>query len=122
MNEENFIKRLVELAEGFEYDIYDPLFCIMYGKKGSRTYKNKVREWEFYPLLLYRAMEGLMSESYNEGSRIKPLRIFIEIDNVRIFNCVTNGETYFGFKSCLSTEYLTPQEKALEAALKEVLK
>jgi len=119
MKEEDFIKRLVQLAEGFKLIVTDYHTRVMFAP-GIVLIEN-TREWQFYPLLLYRAMEGLMSESYNEGSRVKPLRVFIEIDSVRIFNCVTNEETYFGFKSYLSTKYLIPQEKALEVALKEVL-
>ena len=107
---EKQIRKAVELAEGFgvwpEYETY-----VEY-KDESFPIKN-IQEWEFYPLLLYRAMENL-NDSEN---------VWIELlTNFVSYWAINSVTVHSKFHNCYTpTPYLTAKEQALESALKEVL-
>jgi len=108
---EKQIKKAIELAEGFECKIELDREIVEY-KNRYYTLKD-LYKWEYYPLLLYRAVE-----KFNENH--VDLGINIYDDCVLYFG--HDDETYYYYKkNYISTPYLTAQEQALEAALEEVL-
>ena len=118
MKEEDFIKRLVELAEGFELEyIRDGITEAIIKKRVNRygtlsmstVNYEYVDKWEHYPLLLYRAMENIES---------------IEIERHGVSYCFRDDNVWnhLNFRVFQPTGYLTPQEQAIETALKKVLK
>ncbi len=115
MKEKDFTKRLVELAEGFSiikasrYIIGDGYTQINMVVKGSASWAiDEIKDWALYPLLLYRAMENIES---------------IEIEWHGIAYCIRDDNVWnrLNFRGYQPTKYLTPQEQALEDALKKVL-
>ena len=115
MNKE-FIERLVELAEGFL--IFNEVYILF--KTDSKAYFPIVciEQSIIYPTLLSRAAEGWNRKEIenNTGSAF-----WVSPDN--IFTIKHNNKTVTKYiKDYKPTEYLTPQEQALEAVLMEVLK
>lgn len=111
MNEEDFIKRLVQLAEGFGYTDRN----VYYRDKIYFSF-NGLKKTSLYPLLLYRAVEGW-------NRQIPEPRLVITFEPTNIFvSDLDKDWKAFIFVAYQSTKYLTPQEQALEDALKEVLK
>ena len=124
MKEEDFIRRLVQLAEGFRiikasrYIIGDGYTQIDMVMKGSASWSiDEIKEWALYPLLLYRAKEGLNKQSNRRG--IEDVSgnhwMIINLNDCKTLKAIKHSDYQ-------PTEYLTQQEQALEEALKEVLK
>ena len=115
MNKE-FIEKLVEWAEGFTIEkMHDPI--IVHQQTGQIIDFNSYREWSYYPVLLYRAMEvwnrrHIEAETGNAG--------WINPENVFAF--ISDGEIEENISDYEADKYLTAKEKALEAVLMEVLK
>ena len=104
------VKKLIILAEGFAYNESLEAF---YSQGSTWTHFKYIRQWEFYPILLYRAVEG-----WNKNN--SPYDIFISFDSVEYYGKLTNRiiKNQFGYTK---TDYLTPQEQAIEACLIELL-
>ena len=113
MKEEDFIKRLVQLAEGFKLIVSDYYIRVTF-RTGIVLSKN-IRKWIFYPLLLYREMEGWNKKSKDIGLELT------KWGNVVITNGNCNVMNIYYQNKFQPTNYLTPQEQALEDALKEIL-
>jgi len=115
MKEEDFVKRLVQLAEEFKLIVIDYHIRVTFAT-GIVLIKN-IREWQFYPLLLYRAKEGLNKQSNRRG--IEDVSgnhwMIINLNDCKTLKAIKHSDYQ-------PTEYLTQQEQALEEALKEVLK
>ncbi len=115
---EQQIKKAVELAEGFEYN--SEYVCYPNGdryEKGGTLFEacsiySAIREWEHYPLLLYRAMRG-----WNQ--RKPDYAIYLE--GQVTYKTITNDIIELNTDDYQGTPYLTAQEQALEVALEEVL-
>ncbi len=106
------LKKIIDLAAGFEYK-----FMKTYSKSIPHIqYSNislfdigNVEQWDQYPLLLRRAVEG-----WNIECKTTDDLIYIYEENLCSDKC-------YYFRSYPSTEYLTPQEQATEACLIELL-
>jgi len=112
--EESFIKKLTEHAEGFEFRESGAI-VYTHGTKLIDVNWQKAREWEFYPLLLWRALRGFNYEALKSGN--DP----IWVNPGELYTYIGNKATDYSYKDYQPTEYLTSQEQALEAALMEVL-
>ena len=110
---EQILKKIIELAKGFEQLKGNIAFesCVRY--KEQICIITQTEQWDLYPLLLRRAVEG-----WNRKNG--PYLIQILTDNVECFG--GNGfriiNNYFEYTD---TEYLTQQEQAIEACLVELL-
>lgn len=105
----------IELADGFAYDDSRKVF---YLNGDTYCYFIEIKDWEFYPLLLHRAIQGLnkqwyewkITEDHIDITRMNP-------DNH--YKAVWDKQWYF--KDQQSTETLTLEEVAIEKALIYVL-
>ena len=115
---ENQIKKLVELAElanGFDISL-DKMKKPLIQYKNSTQYLEDIDEWEHYPLLLYRLVEGWNKK---EIANRTGNALWIDPESVHgYYNCKDIFEEYDDYQGTL---YLTAQEQALEVALEEVL-
>ncbi len=107
------LKKIVELGEGFEWDgDCEPSDDMITFRDGNYIMHNEnLDTWSgpvLYPLLLRRAVEGWNDK--HDSIVFDPLGI-LSIDNDEAFE-------YHNFQK---TEYLTPQEQAIEACLIELL-
>lgn len=115
------LKKIVELAEFRSEKIYDPtgeeVFRVI-KKIGVWCLFDIIGTWDYYPLLLRRAVEGWNIKYFDltnptESVRINLTRItWIEDDAVK---------SEYMYSDYTKTEYLTPQEQAIEACLIELL-
>ena len=101
------LKKIVELADGF--DLAPGI---------GLTYKGDDNSKEFYPLLLRRAVEG-WNVKYGRKSEYQDT-IELCADVVMTFVEYEINKVY-RHKEYEKTEYLTPQEQAIEACLIELL-
>ena len=117
MTEKQIIKA-VRLAEGFYWMDDDILY------RDSVVYYKNIREWEHYPLLLYRAMEDFNLINIKDDYKY----IDLDADIINYSSGVNSdwqkgedGSKNIWYSNYTSTLYLTAQEQSLEAALEEVL-
>jgi len=112
------LKKIVELAEGFAYErIYDPTGketarIVLINKTGIWCIIDIIERWEYYPLILRRAVEG-----WND---IEAREIILTMEFVSVSNKPIDPDDYWHHEYT-KTEYLTPQEQAIEACLIELL-
>lgn len=106
------LKKIVELADGFEWLENSDGWCITYGVyqyfDTSVLYKN------IYPLLIRRAVEG-WNKSKSDFYFIDLYSDHLDYDANRYKKAVLIYRNY------TKTDYLTPQEQAIEACLIELL-
>ena len=123
---EKQIKKVVELAEGFEifYDDLEDIYIRLSNNYLRWVSILNITEWEHYPLLLYRAMEGFNLINIEDDYKY----INIDADIIDYSNGVNStwrsglcGSQRLWYKNYTPNVYLTTQEKALEAALWDVL-
>ncbi len=111
------LKKIVELADGFEYRIIGGGASdkIITPSGDQPAYFTVIKSKELYPLLLRRAVEGWTMTGVSEGNFIIP-EPEILIDRI-------NWETHkiYRYSNYPKTDYLTPQEQAIEACLIELL-
>lgn len=104
------VKKLIILADGFAYNNSLEIF---YSQGSTWTHFKYIRQWEFYPILLHRAVEG-----WNENNG--PYDISINYDYIEYYGkldtrIIKNHLNY------TKTDYLAAQEQAIEACLIELL-
>lgn len=107
------LKKIVELADGFEISIYRSFEFIHYKGDSCRHRLTDVVDWIHYPLLLRRAVEGWndKDEPYD-----------IDLQNTSIYYWGKDDyELEYNYSDYPKTEYLTPQEQAIEGCLIELL-
>lgn len=96
------IKKMVELAEGFEFVEYDnPYTIILFDD--SRWFITNIIKWVHGPLLIHRAVEGINNDDSYPAT--------IDIDY---------RGTYYSFKN-YSPSSLTHVERAMLACLLDIL-
>lgn len=104
------VKKMIMLAEGFGYN--DSLEAF-YDQGSIWIHFKYIRQWEFYPILLYRAAWG-----WNEKN--EPYDI--DLQNIGILYCGKGDyELDYNYSDYPKTEYLTSQERTIEACLIELL-
>ena len=111
---EKTLKKIIELADGFENWMSLDLSCVKLhtpDEKISIALKY-ISKWEHYPLLLRRAVEGWNKEHQYITDYIISQKDYIE--------CSYLEKCYF-YHEYKKTDYLTPQEQAIEACLVELL-
>ena len=110
---QEILKKIVELAEGFAYDDSLKLF---YLNGNTWIWFKEIQEWEHYPLLLRRAIEG-----WNRSN--SSILYFIDLlsDHMEYANGSCPAALILLYKDYIKTKYLTPQEQAIEACLIELL-
>ncbi len=107
---QEILKKIIELADGFAYD--DSLKAF-YLNGDTWVWFKEIDEWEFYPLLLRRAVE-----EYNNNHKVyKDIHLCAE----HLIFTNKDIRTQLYFKNYPKTDYLTPQEQAIEACLIELL-
>ncbi len=108
------LKKIIELAEGFEQLKGNIAFesCIRY--KEQICIITQIDQWDLYPLLLRRAVEGL---NIVGNAEIYLYINYILLDN----NSLTEKDKEWEYSDYPKTEYLTPCEQAIEACLIELL-
>jgi len=121
---ENQIEKAVELAEGFELKVNRKNTKYINYKSWFIFEFQDTTEWEYYPLLLYRAMEGFNLR--NIKNEYKYINLDSDIINYSSginsnWEKGDDGSSNIWYFNYTSTPYLTAQEQALEAALEEVL-
>ena len=109
------LKKIVELADGFEMEENE---IMHHWFSGTRLHLSKVTAtiWAHYPVLLRRAAEG-----WNKSN--PPICYFIDLNKEYLQygdNCYPNHPLLW-YKNYQKTDYLTPQEQAIEACLIELL-
>ena len=102
------VKKMIMLAEGFAYN--DDLEAF-YMQGSTWIHFKHIQAWEFYPILLYRAVYGWN----NEHSTIT---LEVDYDTVYCPELINTGVFCSRYKK---TDYLTPQEQAIEACFIELL-
>lgn len=103
------VKKIIMLADGFAYN--DDLEA--YYMQGSTWAHFKyIRQWEFYPILLYRAVWG-----WNDS---ESLEILITMEYVSV-ECFDDDSNEYWYHQFTKTDYLTPEEQAIETCLIELL-
>ena len=112
------LKKIVELADRFGWFQETMHFnqCVEY--KDSACISYTVETWKHYPLLLRRAVEGwndihAESSNYKNDINISPNVVLRYEKNVL--------EKVYRHAEYKKTDYLTPQEQAIEACLIELL-
>ncbi len=108
-------KKIIELADGFENWMSLDLSCVKLhtaDEKISIALKY-ISKWEHYPLLLRRAVEG-----WNKKN--DPYDIAIDCKTLLHYG-KSNLVIVKHFDDYQKTDYLTPQEQAIEACLVELL-
>ncbi len=108
------LKKIIELAEGFEQLKGNIAFesCIRY--KEQICIITQIEQWDLYPLLLRRAIEG--------WNKKHPIDADIVIDSAGIiWGKLDDTCGSISYDDYPKTEYLTPQEQAIEACLIELL-
>lgn len=125
------LRKIVELADGFEiskefategsYDI--ERFNIIYHKV-SRSNVAHLKTWISYPLLLRRAVEGWNKKADDADDDYMFIQLLEDTINYAIDSswCKDgiNGKRLW-IDKYKKTDYLTPQEQAIEACLIELL-
>ena len=110
--EVDFIRWMVGYAEGFEYyeggQVNDPANFIYTLDNLSPEYRKDMWELIVYPLLLRRAVEGCEHVIIFCNERLTCLSL-------------EDDRQSFDYRDYPKTEYLTPQEQAIEACLIELL-
>ncbi len=108
------LKKIVELAEGFSLNELYPVATFKYSCGSSATGSNSCRLkiitiWQHYALLLRRAVEGCEH--------------VIIFDNKKRITCLSlkDDKQTIEYSDYQRTDYLTPQEQAIEACLIELL-
>lgn len=102
------IKKMIMLAEGFAYNRDLEAFYIAGSTWAHFKY---IRQWEFYPILLYRAVDGWNIE-HNTNT--------LEVDSDCVY-CPELINTGVFCSEYTKTKYLTSQEQAIEACLIELM-
>ena len=109
------LKKIIELTNGFEnWTASMDLPCVKLNtseEKISIALKYTTK-WEHYPLLLRRAVEGWNDKEHDH--EIVSGRTCMDIID-------HDGIDNFQFDNYSKTDYLTPQEQAIEACLIELL-
>lgn len=102
------VKKMIILADGFAYNKDLKAFYT----DGLTWSKFKyIREWEFYSILLHRAVEG-----WNRKNEIYNIEIYFDV--IYCSKIENKGISYCYYTK---TKYLTPQEQAIELCLIELL-
>ena len=112
------LKKIVELADGFEIRKDDNHEYIRIPNKAGISFEYLEKEKTIYPLLIRRAVEGwndihAESSNYKNDINISPNVVLRYEKNVL--------EKVYRHAEYKKTEYLTPQEQAIEACLIELL-
>ncbi len=105
------LKKIITLADGFAYD--DRLKAF-YLNGDTWVWFKEIQKWEDYPLLLRRAVEG-WNDKYADSETDTAIQV--ECDNI----IEMSAGFFVKYSSYLKTDYLTPQEQAIEACLIELL-
>ena len=116
MMKQETLKKIVELADGFELEWLSGTLCIHtpdHEHWGVKTF-NKTNGP--YPLLLRRAVEG-----WNKSNSTILHFIDLRSDHIECVNDPYPNSPILLYKDYPTTEYLTPQEQAIEACLIELL-
>ncbi len=121
--EQETLKKIVELADGFEWrDKEGEDYEVMLPENNtflcSWCNHFKTDRWKqiYYPSLLRRAVEGWNKSNPTICYFIDLNKEYLEYGN----NCYPNHPLLW-YKNYQKTEYLTPQEQAIEACLIELL-
>ncbi len=118
--EQETLKKIVELADGFEYIEVLGEFTIIEtpGRQVFHLNQLECGDWkcELYPFLLRRAVEGWNKSNPTICYFIDLNKEYLEYGN----NCYPNHPLLW-YKNYQKTEYLTPQEQAIEDCLIELL-
>ncbi len=109
------LKKIITLAVGFAYD--DSLKAF-YLNGDTWVWFKEIQKWEDYSLLLRRAVEGwndkhAESSNYKDDINISPNVVLRYEKDVL--------EKVYRHAEYKKTDYLTPQEQAIEACLIELL-
>ncbi len=105
------LKKLVELAEGFEISEYVHKATVEYREWWQ--WAENVETWEHFPLLIHRAIQGF--------NRInKRIEINLYNDSVDYDNQIEETGSIYIFKDHQPTDTLTVEEVCLLKALEEV--
>ena len=106
------IKKMVELAEGFEFIEYDNPYTIILSAH-SRWFVTDITKWVYGPLLIHRAVEG-----FNKRNSIV---IYAKKNSVCLCDPSVYNDKYFWYDD-YSNSILTKLECAMLHCLIEVLK
>ncbi len=115
------LKKVIELADGFICEkVYSPdnreLCRIKFTNEiGIWCMSGVVENWSYYPLILRRAVNGINEIGEYEIS-LRIGYILLEIDDPKVEDLKD-----WDYDDYPKTEYLTPQEQAIEACLIELL-
>ena len=120
----DYIKKLVELADGFEIsdalagkDSYDySQFHVKY--KTSYSHIDTLKTWNMYPLLLRRAVEGWNRKHGRESEYINTVECYADVTMAFVDYEINK---VYRHKEYEKTDYLTCEEQAIEACLIELL-
>jgi len=115
------LKEIVELADGFEWYINRIEGVRVKFAESFFPYKSEIVRgnllWKgtYYPLLLRRAVEGM--------NRAGKYEIYLYVDYILLDlkNPFEEEDKDWDYEDFEKTEYLTPQEQAIEACLIELL-
>ena len=109
------LKKVITLADGFE--IKEDVLTVLFHHSNDECHwiGSGIGEWSYYPLLLRRAVNGINEIGEYEIS-LRVGYILLEIDDPKVEDLKD-----WDYDDYPKTEYLTPQEQAIEACLIELL-
>lgn len=113
------LKKIVELAEGFNWKPYSDSIIIYFHYK-TTTVISGIRNWLYYPLMIRRAVEGwnfIHATELNGRDYIDIVPGVVRL----IVNDLLEGAS-LGDQEFESTDNLTCEEQAIEAILSKAIK
>lgn len=110
------VKMMIIFAEGFSYNESLEAF---YMQGSTWIHFKHIQAWEFYPILLHRAIEGFNKECYDDSGGEKYIGFSDNGDLMYMDYGLEDVYLHTDFKK---TEYLTPQEQSIEKCLIDAMK
>ena len=122
MTEEQIIK-MIEIAEEFKWDGHNKKTLECHHHNYFTVPIEKIQTWEFYPFLLYRAVEGFNEISKDDYTYIDVLSDCINYSSGSNYEWRKgeDGSNTIWYDDFKNNKHLTKQEQAIEKVLERLL-